>query len=301
MLRRLAMYTTVYHGVEKYLKDWYESVQQQTDRDFDLYIGCDRLQPSEVKAIIGDSINATWVIAIVGSTPVQVRELAIRQILTNSYPAIIFVDADDILHPTRVEAAREAIQEASVGGCALEVVTETGARTGWRFGPTGPVDFEELLPRCNFFGMSNTIYRTDLLKRCLPVPPSCATMDWFLITRAWAAGAPLVFDDTCRMYYRQHSANLARIAPPFSVEYTQKAAELVMLHYIGVLNDIPELSESIRKSLTVARRRVQRFQRLVVQDPGKLGEYVRALNRLPPTRTWWTCVARPELEYLWNS
>ena len=29
---RLALYTTVYPGVERYLADWYASVRRQTDR-----------------------------------------------------------------------------------------------------------------------------------------------------------------------------------------------------------------------------------------------------------------------------
>jgi hypothetical protein len=299
--RRLAMYTTVYDGVQKYLKEWYTSVHQQTDHDFDLYIGCDRLQPSELELTTRGPVRANWVLAANGDTPVQLRERALRQILRNSYDAVIFVDADDILHPTRVEAARENIQKASVGGCALEAITETGESTGFHFGPTGPLDFSGLLPRCNFFGMSNSVYRTDVLLRCLPVPAGCAIMDWFLVTRAWAAGAELMFDDTCRMYYRQHSANVARILPPFSVEYAKKATKLVQLHYVAVLNHIPELPEGIRKNLITAYERVQAFQRSVVEDEGKLTEYADALNQLPPTCTWWTCVAHPELEHLWNN
>jgi hypothetical protein len=297
---RLALYTTVYEGVEKYLKDWYESVQRQTDSDFDLYIGCDRLQPSEVETITRQSIHANWVESI-NANPVQLRESAIRKILRNNHPAVIFVDADDMLHPTRVEAARETMRRASVGGCALDIVTETGESTGFRFGPTGLIDLTESLPRCNFFGMSNTVYRADLLEQCLPIPPDCVIMDWFLITRAWAAGAAIEFDSTRRMYYRQHPANLARVLPPFSAEYAKKATDLVLRHYVTVLRDIPELSESIRKILVAAQERVRTFHSVVVLDEPRLAEYVCALNQLPPTFTWWTCVAHPELEHLWNS
>jgi hypothetical protein len=301
VLHRLAMYATVFHGVENYLADWYKSVQQQTDRDFDLYIGCDRLQPREVKTIAGESIHANWVVAPDGSTPVQVRELAIREILRESYPAVVFVDADDILHPTRVEAARETISRASVSGCALEMVTESGVSTGWRFGPMGEVDFEALLPRYNFFGMSNSVYRTDVLRRCLPIPPGCAIMDWFLITRAWAGGARLSFDSISRMYYRQHSGNQARVLPPFSAEYVKRATTLVLLHYTFVLTNIPELSENAREGLIAAQNGVKTFERAVMQHADRLAEYVFALNRLEPSCMWWTCVAHPELENVWKT
>jgi hypothetical protein len=299
--RRLAMYTTVFPAIENYLPAWYRSVLQQTDHDFDLYIGSDQLDPHAVETAAGNSIPANWVVAPDGSTPVEVREVAIREILKGDYPAVVFVDADDVLLPSRVEAAREAISTAAVAACALEIITENGGSTGCRFGPSGTVDFDALLPRCNFFGLSNSVYRTTILRQCLPVPPGCVLMDWFLITRAWAAGAQLTFDSTSRMYYRQHPANLARVLPPFSIEYVKRATELVLLHYVLVLNNISDLSESARNSLTAAQTQVQTFNRFVMQDAIKLSEYVFALNQLPPSCTWWTCVANPELGNIWKS
>ena len=38
---RLALYTTIYPGVEPYLADWIHSVDAQTDRAFDLWVGLD--------------------------------------------------------------------------------------------------------------------------------------------------------------------------------------------------------------------------------------------------------------------
>ena len=35
---KLGVYTTVYPAVMKYLKQWYSSVQCQTDSDFELWI-----------------------------------------------------------------------------------------------------------------------------------------------------------------------------------------------------------------------------------------------------------------------
>ena len=45
---RLALYTTIYPGVERFLSTWYASVFAQTDHDFDLHIGTDRIEPHEV-------------------------------------------------------------------------------------------------------------------------------------------------------------------------------------------------------------------------------------------------------------
>ena len=45
----LAVYTTIYPGVEPYLGDWYRSLCQQTDQEFQLWIGLDHLESESVR------------------------------------------------------------------------------------------------------------------------------------------------------------------------------------------------------------------------------------------------------------
>lgn len=303
MADRLAVYTTVFPAITRFLTAWYESVLHQTDRSFDLFIGCDELAPGEVQNVLGRPVEAKWHVAPKGSTPIQVREGAIQAILLDaSYKSVVFVDADDILHPTRVEAARKLMIDHDVAGCGLEIINEDGSLTGYDFGPSSSdLDYDALIPRCNFFGMSNTAYRTSILSRCLPVPAHCDMMDWFLISRAWAAGASLSFDPSSRMYYRQYSSNLARVLPPFSAAYIRQATVMVLKHYGLVLNNIPELSPPARRMLEQARDRAAKFEQRVASSESNLQHYVTALNALSPSRMWWTCVAHSELEEMWSN
>ena len=64
---------------------------------------------------------------------------------------------------------------------------------------------EHLLVRNNVMGLSNTAYRSDLLRRCLPIPTEAELMDWLLAVRSLALGARLQFDPEPRMWYRQYS------------------------------------------------------------------------------------------------
>lgn len=303
MTDRLALYTTVFPTITRFLPAWFESVRRQTDQEFDLFIGCDQISPDDVKNLLGQSFDATWCVAPSGSTPIQVREAAIQMILNEKiYKSVVFVDADDTLHPTRIEAARSLIQGNDVVGCGLEIIDEDGRSTGARFGPRScDLNFGELLPHCNFFGLSNTAYQTSVLARCLPLPAQCPIMDWFLVTRAWAHGANLAYDPVPRMYYRQYSSNLARVLPPFSAAYIRHITRSVLLHYQIVLTAIPELKPPIRRIFEDAQQRVLNFRRKVVNDDSMLEHYLTALNGLVPSLTWWTSVARPELEEMWNN
>src|SRR5208337_1014599 len=108
-MQRIAVYTTIYPGVEVYLPDWYHSVQAQTDHDFQLWIGLDGIEASDVEAAIGTHLEAVWVPSEPGNTPAQIRQRSLQQIV-EGFDAVVLVDSDDVLHPTRVASARAALQ-----------------------------------------------------------------------------------------------------------------------------------------------------------------------------------------------
>lgn len=295
---RLALYTTVYPGVEHFLPEWYASVQAQTDRDFDVWIGLDSLTPSTVRGILGSDAGIHWVPAPAGATPARVRGMAIEAVMAR-YDAVLFVDSDDVLLPTRVAAARTMLGAADVAGCALELMDATGAALAARLGVSSSGEAVSLLPRSNVFGLSNTVYRSDVLRSCLPLPDDCLLVDWFLATRAWTSGAALAFDPVPRMRYRQHDANIARVLPPFTPAQIAVATARVMDHYRFILDhDRPSLNGH-RVELDHAREQVHAFAAAMQRDPCLMETYTNRLNALPSGTAWWWQVAHPALEALW--
>jgi hypothetical protein len=303
MSKELAVYTTVYPGVERFLSPWYESLLAQTDDDFDLYIGTDQVEPRAVLCAVGHEFDAVWVAARTHSTPASVRQAGIDHILAsaNRYQGIVFVDCDDVMHPTRVESARSQLQNSDVAGCAMEIMKEDNQPTGLFFGPVSPAAIPQMLATANVFGMSNTAYRTDVLREIPPSPPQCRLMDWFIATAAWVRGARFAFDNTPRMKYRQYGHNVARVLPPFTTEDICLATALVLDHYQLVLSRIPGMSDGIRGQLESARADVQSFSSRVAEIFDVCERYVQRLNELPASHIWWDCVAHSALEYQWKS
>ncbi|HKU26901.1 MAG TPA: hypothetical protein VJQ54_15615, partial [Candidatus Sulfotelmatobacter sp.] len=215
--KRLSVYTTVYPGVEPYLAVWHESVRNQTDNDFDLYIGLDSVSSDELMNAIGRDPCATLITAAAGSSPAQIRSAALEA-MVEKYEAIVLVDSDDVLDPLRVSSARAATQTFDLAGCALRLIDQAGYDLGLTFGPASSTSYDLLLARHNIFGLSNSTYRAHILRRCLPIPPDCVLIDWLLATRASAAGASLTFDFTPRMAYRRHAKNVTALFPPFLPE-----------------------------------------------------------------------------------
>jgi len=296
---RLALYTTIYPGVEKYLAVWYQSVSLQRDRDFDLWIGVDSLSVDQVIAACGSKLDATWLVATDGDSPAQIRCSAIER-MVDAYAAVVFVDSDDILHPSRVEGARAALRDHDVVACGLRIVNEEGHDLGVTFEPLAGADLGTLLARYNVFGLSNTAYRSEILRRCLPFPAECVLIDWLLATRAWAMEANLYFYYTPRMAYRQYPANLARVLPPFTPQQVLAATERVLNHYHCMLAPEWELGATYRHRLHTARDRVEVFYQSLTGLTSRLYRYVHALNQIPPQYIWWWCVAHPNLEDIWK-
>ncbi len=216
--------------------------------------------------------------------------------------AVVLVDSDDILHESRLSAARAALEKSELTGCALRLVDQEGQGLGLTFDLPPGRKPEEVLPQHNVFGLSNSAYRSDLLRRCLPIPASVALVDWFLATKAWLLGATLAFDSVVRMDYRQHGANMARVRFPVSPEQVVGDTELVRKHFQHVLAEkSPDFLPDRLARVEQVACNVESFKECIVHDPGQLGRYVEALNLLNPAPIWWSSVAHPALEPMWQA
>jgi hypothetical protein len=215
---------------------------------------------------------------------------------------VVLVDSDDLLHPDRVAGARASLEGADVAACGLRLVDEGGQPLGVSLAAPGEGEPEFGLPRTNAFGLSNTTYRSDVLRACLPIPAAAALVDWYLITMAWLQDARLTFDPTPRMDYRQHGANMARIRSPFTAERVRADTALVREHFRLVLDGLPARALPARATqVREVAADVAAFDQRVVEDAAGLSRYVRELNAAPPPLLWWASVAHPPLRSQWST
>jgi hypothetical protein len=183
----------------------------------------------------------------------------------------------------------------------LCLIDEKGQNLGLTFDLPPRLRPEDVFPRNNVFGFSNSAYRTDLLRRCLPIPAEAVLVDWFLSTRAWLLGARLAFDRVPRMDYRQHPANTARVRFPFSVDQVVSDTGLVRRHFELLLAENRRDYEADRyAAVEKVAKDIEKFHQGIVLHPAKLDGYVEALNASHPRPLWWSSVANPMLGHMWN-
>lgn len=298
---KLAVYTTIYPASLKYAAEWFQSVQAQTAADFELWIGLDALTQKEVETELGSHVEAHWVETPAGSTPAQIRHRSLRQIVSEGYD-VVLVDSDDVLHPCRVAAAREALNRTGLTACALEIVNEGGQRVGAEFNLDPACNPSQILPRNNIFGFSNSAYRCELLERCLPIPDDAKLVDWYLATRAWLLGGDLGFDRSVRMRYRQYGFNTARLTLPFLADQILSDLALVRRHFELVLAtaDREYYLPGRWQQFLGSAHDIEQFEHFVTQGSTNLSKYVELLNHTVRQPIWWTSVAYAPLAYMWK-
>jgi hypothetical protein len=296
----LAVYTTIYPAVQCYLAEWYRSLCQQTDQNFQLWIGLDSLRRCTVEGIVGSRVDAQWIEAPAGSSPARIRNMGLLEI-AETCSGVVLVDSDDLLEPSRVAAARTQMEACELGACALRLVDQQVTDLNSVFTLPSEMGPEEVFPRRNIFGFSNSVFRTDLLRRCLPIPEDAVLVDWFLATRSWLMGARMGFDRVPRMKYRQHDGTIAHTRSPFSPTQIASHTEQVRHHFKLVVAALPDgFMKGRYEGLVSVQADVEEFWRKIVQSDKRLEVYVDALNALAPTPLWWTSVAYPPLEYMWR-
>ena len=296
---RLAVCTALHPGCEPFVAEWYESLCQQTDLDFDLWIALDCITLAEARTQIGGHVAARWVAGSDGEGSAAVRQ-RLYATLVKGYDKVVFVDPDDLLGPTYIAAARAALRDVDVAGCRLRLIGRRGGDLGCSFGPGQGTNLGLLLPRCNVFGLANSAYRAQALERCLPLPRGCVLIDWVLASRALATGATLWFDDVARMACRQHGRDAALLRPPFTATRLRTAAARVVAHYRQLLDGDWPWPPGSRGPFLAARARAEAFHRAIGESPETLANYCRCLNRLRPEYVWWWAVAHPDLEHVWR-
>lgn len=299
MPKSAALYTTIYPQVAPFILDWCTSVERQDNCEFDLWVGLDGITADIISSRIDSVVKVYFVFAERGETPIALRNRALLM-MVQEYDKIILADSDDILEPSRIKSSLENLDCTDVYGCALGLIDGSGNDLETYFGLLAGESPDEVIPRNNFLGFSNTAWRSEMLQKCLPAPTDCIAMDWILATRAWGLGARITFDRTVRMRYRQYGENTARVIPPFSAEQIIRATSIVREHYRLVLKDDSYFSNTCRLKLEEAYQRVEKFNTAISSSQTILDDYIIALNQLPAHRLWWLSVAHPQLETIWN-
>ncbi len=289
---KTAVYTTFYPSMFKYADDFLNSVAEQNDSEFDLWISLDGLEPKQIK--LPNNLSPNYQQIKQAKNPIEMRKLALSEI-AKDYDAIVLVDSDDILYPNRVKAAKMSLGNYDVYACSLDLIAEDGKALGLEFRTQNQENWLEFLTDKNVFGFSNTAYRTNILKEIIDIPCQTIMMDWLVVLKALVnQNARLYFDHDIHMAYRQYAKNVNNIISPLSSGNIIRASKLLLDHQLILEKELHDI-EPFKKHFAT----VDLFAEYISNE-ANLANYLRELNSQKQVFYWFEQIAYQELEYLWN-
>lgn len=226
--------TVIYPQAMQYCSDFVSSVNQQSDRNFDLLIVNDSVECPEA---ILEHLQVGWFLFDATGTPAQLRKFVIHHALEEKYDIIIFADADDVMGKNRVEVVKQYLINNKIIFNELKLfhdcINKAAPFLSKRFRDGDIVTLQDL-DNSNCMGLSNTSLKTEVIRDILNlIPDNIKVFDWLFFNRALAAGHEAIFTSKTTTYYRQHHNNMAA---PFALTNDSiiKAVELKFDHYYAL-------------------------------------------------------------------
>jgi len=287
-VKKVAFLTTIYPIDIRYVDDFLNSLNNQTNRLFDLIIANDGFCGIEnfkqkYRGLNIIEIEADYCIA-------KNRELLITYAIQNKYEMVIFGDIDDYFEPNRVEVSRTLLATNDIVVNDLTAfrndTTLSDKRLSSRVNNLAEVSLEFVLDK-NIFGLSNTAIRLEGL-RCEDIVfcKELVAVDWYFFSTLLLLGKKAIFTNDTVTYYRQHNANTVGIGN-VDEQSVLKTLSVKLIHYEHMREKSDQFDELFRRTQTLSHW---------LRSKSKLGEFVRKNGELLDSPLWWETIELGEYQ-----
>lgn len=207
MNEKVAFLTTIFPMKIEYIYDFFDSLQMQTYKDFDIIVVNDAYEKfGEIQKKYKD-LNITGL--PYSNTPAKNREYGINYCIENDYDILIFGDSDDYFKNNRVEKSIELLKDNDIVVNDLSLFDENSIYEDKyisnRIENNSIVKYEYILDK-NIFGLSNTAVNLKILSK-LEIDKDIVAVDWFLYKKLLKEKNKAIFTNETITYYRQYGDN----------------------------------------------------------------------------------------------
>ena len=209
MTQPVCLFTVVYPGCEAWLPRFFQSVEQQDFKEFDLLVLNDGL--SDFQQYAGDSTVSMDEIPVTG-TIAEIRSRGLQMLMERPCEKVIFADADDYFSAGRIGKAVEALDHVDMYVNEVIPVDRdeniiTPDYFSRRLGDEADINSAFILDK-NVIGLGNTAVRQEAIRQ-IRIPESTIAVDWLIFTGMLLNGRTARFKNNSVTYYRQHDRNTA--------------------------------------------------------------------------------------------
>jgi len=232
--KKTVFFTVCYPKALVYLDDFFKSLVNQTDQDFDVLVINDSCGALDGQFRRYGSLRI-YELSATGSFA-SIRQAGFEEVIRRGYQQVVFGDFDDCFSPDRIAKVKMFLKDWDivVNDLSLFGNREEKNYLSRRIAGGTVVRLRDIL-RKNFMGFSNTAVRTECLKGI--VLAEATALDWYLFSCLLAKGAKAIFCNDALTQYRQHAENVA-----FFGGNESRRREVKNVHYQFLKRDCPELA-----------------------------------------------------------
>jgi glycosyltransferase involved in cell wall biosynthesis len=228
---KTAFLTTIFSTEEQYLYDFFDSLQNQTNTNFDVVVINDGYKDFEkIKTAYKQSLNILEY--QYSNTPAKNREYGINYCIENCYDVLVFGDIDDFFAENRVEKSIEFLAWNDIVVNDLSLFDQDGVYEKMyiskRIENRTHINVDFIKDK-NIFGLSNTAILLKDIKK-IEISDDLIAADWYLFTLFLLKNKKAIFTNETETFYRQHKDNIVGMKK-LSKEALQRGIDVKSKHY----------------------------------------------------------------------
>lgn len=276
---RIVVAAVIFPANLDFFEDFLQSMNCQTEKNFDLVLFNDGCDYSELKRYLKPFEGLRYrIVDATKKNPSEIRVELIEYLKSEDYEIIVFADTDDYFSENRVALSLKEIEDnADIVVNDLSLVSREGKliqdRVWKRRLPNLKLDLDFLLAQ-NVLGLGNTAIRAKLLQFEVEVDGSINFFDWIFYLQVFFNAKNLkcaVIGATT--FYRQHELNTLGLGAEITRDRLEKLWNIRgRIYSFAQKLNIPNIESHLANHSA--------FKKEVLDDEQRLKNYILKVNNI---------------------
>ena len=267
----------IYPGVEKYMKDYCNSLKIQDTSEFDILILNDKYDESFP---LND--NRITILNIENNlTPPEIRMLGIKHAINNNYKYIIFSDTDDYFSSNRISASKEKLIKYDFVYNNYILIDSSGdiinkyCSSYFKIRRKN-ISISDIIDK-NIIGFGNSGVKVKKLDN-LYIPKEILAVDWWIYSILLLNSCKGSYIPEAINYYRQHENNLG-MSTNINKNKLLKGLRVKQMHYKNL--SIYCEDHKMKKATEIYFKKLGEINELnkYIQDDSFCRRYIEIINK----------------------
>lgn len=233
----IAVFSVIFESNLKYLNEFINSLNNQNNQCFELFLINDGLSPS----VLYDAFQfATFPVIFYAINdklkPAQIREIGFKELSKRNYKKIIFADTDDLMSANRIERSIEMLDLYPVVFTDITLISENSIvieSSIWKDRLSNVEVNRNFLYDKNVLGLGNSAILGSFLRNIV-FPNDIIAVDWYYFTIILGNQNAGFISDAIT-FYRQHFNNTIGIKE-VTIERLEFIFKVKEQHYAELIN-----------------------------------------------------------------